>query len=116
KTFRRLLRPDTRHPVIGEALDEGAFRIEGPSNDFTDRARLHEAAHFVAIDEAVLEEGPLIAELADADEREISLLGQIDDISYRLLGEEKLLLVDRAGNDRDRHRIVGRTHRIGDAH
>jgi len=64
ETLSRLLRTDAGHPVIGQARYKCPLVVEGPSDDLANGSRFQETAHLVAVDEALLQKGRLVAELA----------------------------------------------------
>ena len=77
--------------VVGEALDQVAFAIEGPADDLADRAGALQRLQLHARDETVLQ-GRVRPEIADADIGHVGALREADDLAHRGLLEEEALL------------------------
>ena len=106
---------DARHAVVCESLDQAALCIEGPTDDLADRAGLVQDLQLLSVDEAILQQRRILAEIGDADIGHVSARREADDVANRRLLEEQLTLVAGRGDDRKRHRIVRRLHRVGEA-
>ncbi len=68
---------------VGGPFDDTALRIEGPGGDFADGAQAHHFEEFLARDEAVDMELGALVDLADADQAQISILGDGAHAGYR---------------------------------
>ena len=102
-------------PLVRPFRQHLSRRIERPAGDLPDRAKLAQSLRLLPGDDAVLHEGGRIADRADADETDVGALGEVKKALHRGEAGQELALLDRAGDDRQRHRIVRRAHAVGHA-